>query len=215
LDGALFQGKRPETHGQADGQWREKDQTDRTTCISRWNLLHVKEDRDLQVQVIRVEQEAAKGTTRDPRVRWFVMLDHAVPVSHIAQHSSRRFPQEHGSRFLKHDLLWARAHVRTPEHMLLGSWVVALAFNPWSVARALGQEMHQPWERNGRPVTPRQVRWVMPALVLQPGTPTRSYQPRGKPPGRAKGFHPKRVTRHPSIRTTSNNEQKDTTSASP
>jgi hypothetical protein len=215
LDGALFQGKRAETHGQADEEWREKDQEERTTSIRRWNHLHFKEDRDLNVQVIRVEREAAKGSKRDPRVRWFVMLDHAVPLSHIAQHSARRFSQEHGSRFLKQDLLWACAHVRTPEHMLLWSWVVALAFNPLYLARELGQAMRQPWERNGRPVTPRQVRRVMPAIVLQLGTPTRPCQPRGKAPGRAKGFHPKRATRYPSIRTTSKKEKKDTTSVSP
>lgn len=215
LDGPLFQGKRPETHGEVDEVWREKDQTDRTTSISRWNHLHFKEDRDLQVQVIRVEREAAKGTKRDPRVSWFVTLDHAVPLSQIAQHYGRRFSQEHGYRFLKQDLLWARAHVRTPAQMVLWSWVVALAFNQLYLARELGQEMRQPWERNGRPVTPRQVRRVMPAILWQVGTPSRPCQPRGKAPGRAKGFHPKRATRYPYIRKTSKKEKKDKTSASP
>ncbi len=215
LDGALFQGKRPESHGEADEGWSEKDVTDRTTSISRLNHLHFKEDRALPVQVIRVEREAAKGTKRDPRVSWFVMLDHAIPLPHIAQHYGRRFSQEHGYRFLKQDLLWARTHVRTPEQMLLWSWVVALAFNQLYVARELGQELRQPWERNGRPVTPRQVRRVMPAILLLVGTPTRPCQPRGKAPGRAQGFHPKRATRHPYIRKTSTKHQKGTLSASP
>ncbi len=215
LDGPLFQGKRPETHGPADEVWSEKDQTGRTTTISRWNHLHFKEDRELQVSVIRVEREAAKGSKRDPRVSWLVMLDHAVPLSHIAQHYARRFSQEHGYRFLKQDLLWARAHVRTPEQMLLWSWVVALAFNQLYLARELGQAMRQPWERKARPVTPRQVRRVMPALLLQLGTPTRPCQPRGKAPGRAKGFHPKRAKRHPYIRKTSKTDKKDKTAASP
>lgn len=215
LDGTLFQGKRPETHEVADEVWSAKDQTDRTTRISRWNHLHFKEDRDLHVQVIRVEREAAKGTRRDPRVSWFVMLDHVVPLSHIAQHYCRRFSQEHGYRFLKQDLLWARVHVRTPEQMLLWSWVVALAFNQLYLARELGQEMRQPWERNSRPVTPRQVRRMMPAILLQVGTPTRSCQPRGKAPGRTKGFHPKRATRYLYIRKTSKKDTKDKTAASP
>ncbi len=215
MDGALFQGKRPETHRPADEEWSEKDRTDRTTSISRWNHLHFKEDRDLEVQVIRVEREAAKGTKRNPRVSWFVMLDQAVPLSQIAQHYGHRFSQEHGYRFLKQDLLWARAHVRTPEQILLWSWVVALAFNQLYLARALGQEMRQPWERNGRPVTPRQVHRVMPVILLQVGTPASPCQPRGKPPGRAKGFHPKRATRHPYIRKTSKKEKTDKISASP
>lgn len=214
LDGPLFQGKRPETHGQADTVWCERDQADRSTSISRWNHLHFKEDRHLEVSVIRVEREAAKGSKRDPRVSWFVLIDDVVPLPQVAKHYARRFSQEHGYRFVKQDLLWTRAHVRTPAQMLLWSWVVALAMNQLYLARDLGQEMRQPWELNGRPVTPRQVRRVMPAILLQVGTPARPCQPRGKSPGRPKGFHPKRATRYPYIRKTSKKVTKDKIAAS-
>jgi hypothetical protein len=203
LDGALLQGKRPETHGQADEVCDEGDQTERSTSISRWNHLHFKEDRELEVSVIRVEREAAKGRKRDPRVSWFIMLDDAIPLPLVAKQYARRFSQEHGYRFVKQDLLWARAHIRTPAQMLLWSWVVALAMDQLYLARDLGQEMRQPWEPKTRPVTPRQVRRVMPEILLQVGTPARPCQPRGKSPGRAKGFHPKRATRYPFIRKTS------------
>jgi len=40
------------------------------------------------------------------------------------------------------------------------------------------------------------------------GTPARPPQPRGKAPGRAKGFHPKPAKRHPVIRKTSKKHKK-------
>ena len=43
--------------------------------------MHFQQDRELDLSVIRVEREAAKGTKRDPRVSWFVMLDAIVPLS--------------------------------------------------------------------------------------------------------------------------------------
>ena len=80
-DGPLFQGKRPETHGAADEVWSEDPPEGRRVHISRWNHLHFQQDRELDLSVIRVEREAAKGTKRDPRVSWFVMLDAIGPVA--------------------------------------------------------------------------------------------------------------------------------------
>ena len=139
-------------------------------------------------KVIRVERDAAKGTKRDPRVSWFVMLDAIIPLPQIAQQYRRRFSQEHGYRFLKQELLWTRVHVRTPAQFELWSWLLVLVMNQLYLARELGQALHRPWESRERPVTPQQVRRVMPAILLQVGTPARRCQPRGKAPGRAKGF---------------------------
>jgi hypothetical protein len=198
-DGPLFQGKRPETHGVADEVWSEEPPEGRRVQISRWNHLHFQQDRALDLSVIRVEREAAKGTKRDPRVSWFVMLDAIVPLPQVAPQYRRRFSQEHNSRFLKQALLWTRVHVRTPAQFERWSWLVALAFNQLYLARELGQALHRPWERTDRPVTPQQVRRVMPAILLQVGTPARACQPRGKAPGRAKGFRPKPAARFPVV----------------
>lgn len=138
-DGPLFQGKRPETRGEADEVCNEPDHSGRNTRISRWNHLHFQQDRDLDLCVISVEREAAKGTKRDPRVSWFVMLDSGIPLSHIAQQYRRRFSQEHGYRFLKQELLWTRVHVRTPAQFERWSWLVALVFNQLYLARELCQ----------------------------------------------------------------------------
>ena len=79
-------------------------------------------------------------------------------------------------------------HVRTPAQFERWSWMVVLVFNQLYLARQLGQALHRPWESTARPVTPQQVRRVMPTILLQVGTPARPCQPRGKSPGRAKGF---------------------------
>jgi DDE superfamily endonuclease len=199
-DGALFQGKRPETHGSADEVCSEQDQTGRTTRISRWTHLHFQQARELDLSVISVEREAATDTKRDPRVSWFVMLDAVIPLPQIAKQYRRRFSHEHCYRFLKQEVLWTRVHVRTPAQFERWSWLVALVFNQLYLARELGQALHRPWERQDRPITPQQVRRIMPAILLQVGTPARRCQPRGKSPGRAKGFHPKPAPRFPVVR---------------
>ncbi len=201
-DGPLFQGKRPETHGTADEVWSEEPPEGRPVHISRWNHLHFQQDRELDLSVICVEREAAKGSKRDPRVSWFVMLDESVPLPHIEKQYRRRFSQEHGYRFLKQDLLWTRVHVRTPAQFERWSWLVVLVFNQLYLARQLGQALHRPWESTARPVTPQQVRRVMPTILLQVGTPARPCQPRGKSPGRAKGFRPEPAPRFPLVRKT-------------
>ncbi len=198
-DGALFQGKRPETQGQADEVYSEEPASGGKVHISRWNHLHFQQAREVDLAVIKVEREAAKGTKRDPRVSWFVMLDAVIPLPQVAQHYRRRFSQEHGYRFLKQALLWTRVHVRTPAQFERWSWLVALVLNQLYLARELGQALHRPWERTDRPVTPQQVRRVMPTLLLQLGTPARACQPRGKSPGRAKGFRPAPAVRFPVV----------------
>src|SRR6266571_1368127 len=141
------------------------------------------------------ECDSAKGTKRDPRVSWFVTLDESIPLQQIPLQYPRRFSIEHLYRFLKQDLLWTKVHVRTPSQFMLWTWLVAIAFNQLYLVRELGQASYHPWEHKERPVTPRQVRRVMPTLLLHLGTPARPCQPRGKAPGRPKGFHPKPAKR--------------------
>lgn len=118
-DGALLQGTRPETQFDPAAVWEETDQTGRGTRVSRWDEVHFQQDRELLLSVIRVERTAARDTKRDPRVRWFLTLDDVVPLEQVPPRYGLRFSQEHLFRFLKHDLLWTQAHVRTPAHVLL------------------------------------------------------------------------------------------------
>jgi hypothetical protein len=166
------------------------------------------------LNVIRVERGSARETKRDPRVSWFLTLDDVVPLELVPARYGLRFSEEHVFRFLKQDLLWTAARVRTPAQFLLWSWIVVLAFPQLYLARPLGFHALLPWEAKGRPISPRQVRRVMPTILSQVGTPAHLCQPRGKAPGRAKGFHPKPALRHPVMRKTSKKKKKGKTTAS-
>jgi hypothetical protein len=210
-DGALWQGTRPETQTEPQAVWEGTDAAGRRTRVSRWDDVHVQQDRDLMLSVIRVERPSARDTTRDPRVSWFLTRDDLVPLERVSERSGLRFSEEHVWRFVKQDVLWTSVQVRTAGQFLLWSWMVALAFIPLYLARELGQHVWLPWEAKERPVTPRHVRRVMPSMVSQLGTPARPCQPRGKALGRAKGFHPKSALRHPVVSTTSKKQKKSQT----
>jgi hypothetical protein len=209
-----LQGTRPETQFDPSETWETTDQQGRETRVSRFDEVHFQQDRDLVLSVIRVERTSARGTKRDPRVSWFLTLDTLVPLEQVPARYGLRFSEEHLFRFLKQDLLWLAAHVRTPEQFERWSWIVALAFLQLYLARPLGLSALLPWEAKGRPVTPRQVRRVMPTILSQLGTPVRACQPRGKAPGRAKGFRPRQAARYPIIHKTSKKEKKGKTGPS-
>lgn len=213
-DGPLLQGTRPLTQFDPSATWETTEQEGRMMRVSRFDEVHFQQDRDLILSVIRVERPSAQGTKRDPRVSWFLTLDTLLPLEQVPQRYGLRFSEEHLFRFLKQDLLWLAARVRTPEQFLRWSWIVALAFLQLYLARELGQHALLPWEAKGRPVTPRQVRRVMPTLLSQLGTPVRACQPRGKAPGRAKGFRPQLAPRYPVIHKTSKKEKKGKTTPS-
>jgi hypothetical protein len=112
----------------------------------------------------------------------------------------KRFSQEHGYRFLKQDLLWAHAHLRTPEQVECWSWIVACACNQLLLSKLLGLAVLRPWENTQRAVTPRQVRRVMPCILQQLGTPAQPPKPRGKSPGWRKGRQRTPAPRFPVVR---------------
>jgi DDE superfamily endonuclease len=200
LHGPLWQGSRPETLGTADEQWSGTDQPNKAVTISRWHDLHCRQARELEVSVVRVVREGARDDKRDPRESWFVSLGPPLVLSEIVAVYARRFSHEHGYRFLKQDLLWTRAHVRTPAQFERWSLLVALCQNQVLLARSLGQAQYRPWERSTRPATPRQVRRIMSSILSQVGTPAQRCQRRGKSPGRALGFHPPRAPRFAVVR---------------
>ena len=186
--GPLFQGTRPETYGPADAEWEGVDEHGKRVVVSCWKYLHFRETPELEVRVIRVQREAARETKRDPRESWFVWTDQQdIPLEQVRTWYRKRFSHEHGYRFLKQDLLWTAAHLRTPEQIERWSWIVACACNQLLLCQQLGQAVLRPWESKERAATPRQVRRVMPSILMQVGTPARRPKPRGTSPGWPKG----------------------------
>ncbi|HEU5377114.1 MAG TPA: hypothetical protein VFV38_16915 [Ktedonobacteraceae bacterium] len=127
----------------------------------------------------------------------------AAPLAEICPTYRLRYSQEHGYRLDKHVLLWDAPRLRTPQQTELWTHIVACAHNQLVLARPLVAGIYRPWETRRSVLTLAQVRRTMPTHLTRLGTPARPPQPRGKAPGRAKGFHPKPALRHPVIRKTS------------
>jgi hypothetical protein len=200
-DGALFQGSRPETWGEPDASWHGSDWRGHPICVQSWRHLHFRQAREIEVIVFRILREGAKDTKRDPRESWFVWVGKdELELSEVAGTYRQRFSHEHSYRFLKQDLLWTKVHVRTPQQFERWSLVVATAMNHLVLARWLGQAIYRPWERRRERVTPRQVRRGMATILQQVGTPARLPKPRGKSPGRAKGWRPAQAPRFEVVR---------------
>ena len=195
-DGDLFQGSKPETWGEPDAAWHGTDHRGKPIQVQAWQQLHFRQAREVDLWVYRVLREGAKGTKRDPRESWFLWLGaEALPLDEVVTCYQRRFSHEHTYRFLKQDLLWTKVHVRTAQQFERWSMVVATAMNHLVLARSCGQASYHPWERRRSLVTPRQVRRVMPAILLQLGTPAQVPKPRGKSPGWRKGRPRRRPAR--------------------
>lgn len=200
-DGDLFQGSRPQTWGEPDDSWKGTDWRGKELVVQAWKHVHFRLAREVEVTVFRVLREGASGNKRDPRESWFIWVgEQELALDEVAASYRWRFSHEHSYRFLKQDLLWTKAHVRTPEQFERWSLVVATAMNHLVLARQFGQADYRPWERRRERVTPRQVRRVMAAILSQVGTPTRAPKPRGKSPGRAVGATVAKAGRHEVVR---------------
>ncbi len=210
-DGARFQCSDPTTHGQPDASWEGTDASGKRVQAHCWNQLHLRTARLVQVSVIQVIRHGASEGRRDPRISWFVWKGHeneAAPLDAISPTYRLRYSHEHGYRLDKQVLLWDEPRLRTPEQTERWTHIVACAHNQLVLARPLVEGSYRPWETRRSVLTLVQVRRTMLSLLTQLGTPAQPPQPRGKAPGRAKGFHPKPVPRHPIIRKTSKKGKK-------
>jgi hypothetical protein len=159
----------------------------------------------------RGERDPGHGASerpRDPKVSWFIWKgDEPAPLAEISPTYRLRYSHEHGYRLDK-------PRLRTPAQTERWTQVVACTHNQLVLARPLAGGIYRPWETRRTLLTLAQVRRAMPTFLMQLGTPARPPQPRGKAPGRAKGFHPKPATCHPAIRKTNKKEKKRKTASS-
>ena len=196
-DGAPFRCKDARTHRKPSASWQGTDDQGHKLEVAAWAGLHYKQCRAVTLTVLRVIRHGASGKKRDPRVSWFIWVGRTlIPLSQVWKTYRRRYGQEHGFRFDKQDLLWLEPHVRTPDQFQRWTDLVAIGRNQLVLARPEAHAQCQPWDVSGRPVTPRQVRRSMGAILTKLGTPARSPQLRGKSPGRARGAKIKSAPRY-------------------
>ena len=214
-DGERFQCQDESSHGKPDETWEGLDAKGARIEVRCWQHLHLRTAREIEVSVIQIIRYGASGKARDPKISWFVWKgERSAPLAQISPTYRLRYSHEHGYRFDKQELLWDEPRLSTPQRTERWTHIVACAHNLLVLARPLLQGGYRPWETRSSVPTLAQVRRAMPTLLHQLGTPARAPQPRGKAPGRAKGFHPKPRTRHPVIRKTSKKQKKSKKRAS-
>lgn len=195
-DGDLFQGSKPETWGEPNHQWQGSDDAGKPVQVAAWHQLHFRQAREVEVSVYRVLRERATGSKRDPVESWFCWVGPVpLPAGEVVTTYRYRFSHEHTYRFLKQDLFWTKARVRTPEQFERWSLVVATAMNHLVLACGCGQAQFRPWENRREVITPRQVRRCLPMILAQLGTPAHAPKVRGKAPGWPKGTPRRRSER--------------------
>jgi hypothetical protein len=214
-DGDRFQCSDENTHGGPDEVWEGTDAKGARVQVRCWKQLHLRTARLVEVSLIQMIRHGASESARDPKVSWFVWKgDEPASLAEICPTYRLRYSHEHGYRFDKQVLLWDVPRLSTPERTERWTQVVACAHNQLVLARPLLEGCSRPWETRRSVLTLSQVRRAMPTLLRQLGTPARPPQPRGKAPGRAKGFQPKRRARHSVIRKRGTKQKKSKMTAS-
>ncbi len=120
----------------------------------------------------------------------------------------QRFDLEHFFRFGKHKLLMASYQTPDVEHEQNWWEIVGLSYALLYVEAPLAHNIFQPWERylsqakepkSENLPSPSMVQRNLPLIIRQIGTPASFPKPRGKSPGRAKGYSPGKRERPPVI----------------
>lgn len=124
-----------------------------------------------------------------------------LSLEHIYQAYSQRSDLEHFFRFGKQKLLLA--DYQTPDLEREERWwhLAHLAYLHLWVAQDIAASSPRPWERNltqhkVKKITPTLVQRDFERLISQFGSPAKAPKPRGKSPGRKKGFRLPPRTRH-------------------
>ena len=197
-DGTRFKCSDQTTHGPADRIYQTYDERGGHELeVAAWDNLHFKQERGVKLSLIRLTRHAASGKRGDPRVSWFVFWGKAaLALSEVEPTYRRRFSLEHTFRFLKQDLMWEKARLRTPKQFELWSNLVAFVLNELVLAQPLNQAYRRAWESAARQASPQQVWRGMAAIIARLGTPARSVKPRGKAVGRVKGTLVQRYKRY-------------------
>jgi len=174
--------------------------------IELWQGLHFYEAAHCSFPLLKVSTYTADGQPRFKRPLWLILSGRRQLSAEQARTVYLRRPvSEHLNRFFKQRLLFEAAQMGSVEQDERWSKVVGLAYWNLYVNRDTIKRSVRPWERYkpappaDQPATPSQARRDFARLLPELGTPARPPQPRGKSPGRAKGYHPQPRKRFPVV----------------
>lgn len=156
--------------------------------------------------LVKVTTYRADGRLRFKRPLWLIVTHrHGLSLKAIRAAYLRRPTIEHFNRFVKQRLLFEAAQMGSVEQDERWAQVVNLAYWQLCASRGMVERNVRPWERYkpqppaDRPATPSQTQRGFGRLLLELGTPARAPQPRGKSPGRPKGYRPVPRKRFPVV----------------
>jgi hypothetical protein len=208
--GEPFNLKEPDTWGEAD-QTTTQPFTSRRgkeyqVVIQAWENLIMKGKNkpkrirmsDYPFTLVRIVLRDEDGQPCFKHPLWLVVVGerrNELSLENIYQAYNQRSDLEHYFRFGKQKLLLA--DYQTPEVEREERWwqLTHLAYLQLWVARDTANNLPRPWECNlpqqkSRTISPTMVQRDFERLISQFGTPAKVPKPRGKSPGRKKGFQP-------------------------
>lgn len=144
--------------------------------------------------LIRVRVFRKDGTPKFPRPIWlFWSGPDDVDWTTFWRIYLRRFCIESVHQFAKNSLAWTSHRLGYTEREERWSWLVMLGYWQLLLAAPEAPDVYRPWEKPmpaGRVLTPARVQRAYPGIIASIGTPACIPKPRGKSPGRPRGFHP-------------------------
>lgn len=150
--------------------------------------------------LIRLKDTNGKEVFKHPL--WLIIIGQRrqeIILSDAYEAYRQRYDLEHFLRFGKHKLLMTSYQTPDVEHEQNWWEIVGLAYALLYIAAPLAQNLPRPWERylpqlkepkSGNLPPPSMVQRNLSLIIRQIGTPALLPKPRGKSPGRAKGYSP-------------------------
>ena len=201
IHGDVLKVHEPDTWGEPDGrhEFTERDAkgSEYRIVIEVWQEMHFQKAPHCPFTLLRVSTYNADGQLRFKRPLWLIVSGHHHLSAKLARKAYlRRFVEEHLFRFVKQKMLFEAAQMGAVEQDERWVKVVGLAYWNLYLCRDIVEHSLRPWERYkpappvGQPATPSQARRGFGRLLPELGTPAKPPQPRGKSPGRPKGYRP-------------------------
>ena len=196
-DGSKFDCKDDSTHGEPSESWESVPEKGQMTQAERWDRLHFKDARDIEVSLIRITHLGVEDSTRNPSVFWLLFCGKECPkLSEIAHVYGCRYHIEHGFRFKKQDLMWNLPRFQSTDRFSLWTELVFTVENQLFLGRESGLAGLQKWENPDRPLTPQKARRGMGRILMELGTPACPCRVRGYSPGWQKGVKRSKLPRY-------------------
>ena len=196
-DGDKFDCKDACTQGEPSESCECINDKGQKTKVERWDRLHFKNARHIEVSIIRITCFGVEETKRNPSVFWLLFCGKECPkLSEVGHDYGCRYYIEHGFRFKKQDLMWDLPRFQSTDRFSLWTQLVFCVENQIFLARESGCAQLQKWENADRPLTPQKVRRGMGRILRELGTPACPCQVRGYSPGWQKGVKRAKLPRY-------------------